>query len=712
MNYSSMNNRSEKSNREASRLFAALPKNYIDQIVSGKIELLCVDFGHGESTAARMKIQKDINGNKTYKVVSVNTSENEPMYKHPTYIYVPDGGSSEKVTIGITAFNRAQSGVAGDFYCDFKRMPSAADNYAKAIKANSSEGRRMQFKELMREYLQAYFDLISTESVAKQNDMDSNKPVILMIGRPAGSKWELEEQEYKEIFLGLTVFGNPPLETFVISESFAALAQSVNDSENIDYTFEDTIVCIDMGSSTADITCMCRGEIVYEYGISLGAHIIEENMLKYIISEASRKYEETYTENDIVDGRAMVLPELRKHKENFFGDATKPPVTNARMRLDLDNGSGEETATVRLTEEAMNKICREMPIRFKDRNAPNGVNACDSWYDGCRDFFKKACADIYGLVDGGLSPIKNIIITGGASRMGFIKELVEEIFGQSSEIGRHNHRDFSVYSSIEPSYTVSKGLTWIAYNAARTEQILARVKGSLKDTVELNSSERIYDDIAAPMVSLVYNQVDSEIHMWAKRNSNESINGFLASRVDPACADRLSSREMRDFIGEKIIAWYREGGVDTDEIIRSVTNQFSKMFGVKLDKIDFTIPDDIIQRAASEAAQTRISLQSSPLVRSAISVFFLLDWWYDLDRVDYLPANRETYARRWSEKAESIKMDLGRTISSQLSCDGRVKGCIDRYFCNVMEKAIDEKINGISMYCFKVNNGAGGGDDE
>lgn len=701
MSYSSDNNRKA----EASRLFADLPKKYINSIVKGKIELLCIDFGHGESTIARMQIKNDANGRKKYTVVPLNTSEGNPTYKHPTYLYVPRDGQTDRVTIGETAYSRAQSGMAGDFYCDFKRMPSRADDYAKSSTGQATCGRRMTYRQLMRTYVQAYLDMISLEPIMKLNDMHENTPVLLMIGRPSGSKWDAEEQAYKEIFSDLKVCGQTPIDVFVVSESFAALAQSVNDSESINYKFEETVVCIDMGSSTADITCMCRGEVLYEYGISLGAHIIEANLLDYVVSEASRKYEEPYTAKDIVDGYNMALPLFRVYKENFFGDATKDPLLNAKMRLDVDNGSGEETVTVRLSGEVMDRVCKSTPIHFKDKNAPNGVSSYDSWYDGCRAFFAKACGDIYDLVDSGrLSAVKSVIVTGGASRMGFVRDLVEAEFGKPHERGRHNHEKFFIYHSIEPSYTVSKGLTWISYNAARTEQILGEVKEKLPEMIGANCSEDIYFGICEQIAPMVYSKVKSEIHMWASRNAYESINDFLAHVVDPGCNAMLSSERMRKSIGDCIVSWYDNGGVNTSLIMEQVTGELSKMFEVSLDKINFSLPDDIVQQAAGEASRVNISLESSPLVKSAISLFFFLDWFYDMDKKDYPQSNRQTYANRWSERQIGITNDIQTNLLNQFLADDKVKRCIEDYLCRVMGRAIDERINSISMYCFDVKN--------
>lgn len=440
------------SKSEASRLLSTLPKSYIDKIVKGDVHLLCIDFGHGESTIARMQIKDDVSGKRIWEVVPLNTAETSPKYKHETYIFVPKDQGKERISIGDTAHRRAQSGVKGDFYCYFKKMPHQAGNFAEPFGGGGVVGERVKYDYLMKAYLQAYLDMISTEEMLKVNGMDPKKPVILMIGRPSGDKWDKAEEAYKKIFEGLTVFGKEPFAVHVLSESFAALAQSVNDSESVEYKHEETVVCVDMGSSTADITCMCRGSVAYEYGISLGAHMIESNLLDYVISEANRKLDredKPFTVRD-VDGYPM--PDFRRYKENYFGDSTREPLPNEKMRLDLDDGVDCESVMVRLSDAVMETVCKKMPIQFNDKNAPEGKAKYGSWYEACQAFYEKARNDIYALIDRGqIPPVKVIILTGGASRMNFVKDLVERIFGDSGERGRHNHSNFLFYQSREPS---------------------------------------------------------------------------------------------------------------------------------------------------------------------------------------------------------------------------------------------------------------------
>ncbi len=699
---STTNGNGEK--KEASRLLSSLSRSYIDQIVKGDIQLLCIDFGHGESTLARMLVKTDVSGKPVWEVVPLNTTETSPKYKHETYIFIPQDQTKERISIGETAHRRAQSGIKGDFYCYFKKMPHQAENFAEPF-GGHVVGERVKYGYLMKAFLQAYLDMISTEEMMKYNGLDAKKPVMLMIGRPSGEKWDAAEAAYAKLFEGLTVFGKKPLAIRVLSESFAALAQSVNDSESVEYKHEETVVCVDMGSSTADITCMCRGSVVYEYGISLGAHMIEANLLEYVISEANRKLDRgdrPYTLRD-VDGYPM--PDFRRYKENYFGDSTREPLPNEKMRLDFDDGVDYDSIVVRLSSNVMDTVCKGMPIQFNDKNAPEGKASYGSWYDACKAFYEKARSDIYALIDrGDIPPIKVVILTGGASRMDFVKALVESTFGDKNEYGRHNRRDFLIYQSREPSYTVSKGLAWISYNAAKTEQILANAKKQIRDTLNQACSYSLYTAVAQEVVSIFYDTCYHEMCLWSKRTQNESLNAVLKNQVNPRCNAKIATEEIRRNIRKAIMTWYDNGGINLQGVMDKMTNYFSEMFGVSLRGITIPLPQDVAVKAATSVSQVNITIDSLPLVQKAIAIFPIFGPFYNLDREDHKPAKREEFTSRFDYRRTEIKRELEQAIAEQLSA----QALLQKYLVDFLEAEIsailDQKINDISMYCFKTGS--------
>ncbi len=694
----------KQNTKQASRLLSGLPTNYINDILEDRINLICLDFGHGETTAAKMEAYTDGSSRKL-RVMPLNTNAGEnQICKRPTYIYVYKDAND--VEIGIDSKSRAISGAGGDFYCYFKCMPSRAENYLTAAKSTIN-GERITHAQAMQWYVQKYLDLIFTPEAIKQGQchLDPQKRTVLVIGRPSGSKWEKEEDEYRNILSNVRINGEPPLATIIVSESFAALAQSVNDSEDIGFDFEDTVVCVDMGSSTADITCMNKGEIAYEYGISLGAHLIECNLLDCAIDHINKNNDTHFSIEHIEDGYTLTLADFREYKENFFGDATKQPMPNLKMQLFLSDETEDFGGRIRLSTELMDKVCKDTPISFKDKNAPDGVREARSWYHACRDFFQKACQDIYKLVDDGkIPPVKIVILTGGASRMDFVSELADEVFGQAREKGVHNDKSFLLYHSKEPSYTVSKGLAWISYNAAKTEKILMNVKNKLEDIIEDNCYVGICDSISEIITPVLYDLVNKEIGLWSKRTHNESINGFLTHYVEPQCTTMIAQSEIQTRILEAIITWFNNGGVDKSGILKALSKEFSSMFGVDLSDIDaIKLPDDMANELASSVGKLSLQINSSRPVECGLS-WLGFGFWINLNRSDYPSDTRARFSQRWTEREVGIKNEIIPLISKQILEQTDLFTRICEYMKDTISDTIDKSINNISMYCFKVSN--------
>ncbi len=693
----------KQNTKQAARLLSALPPEYIDDILNDRVNLICVDFGHGETTAAKMETYIDGNTCRL-RVVPLNTNAGEnPIYKRPTYIYVYR--DSNNVEIGIDAKSRAISGAGGDFYCYFKCMPSRAQNYLTSSQS-SINGERITHAQAMKWYLQKYLELVFTPEAIKQGQyqLDLNKGTILVIGRPAGNKWELEEAEYRKILSDVHINGKAPLETIIVSESFAALAQSVNDSEDISFGFDDTVVCVDMGSSTADITCMSRGEIAYEYGISLGAHLIESSLVNYVIDYENQKNGTSFSPDNLEDGDTLTLADFREYKENFFGDSTRPPMPNLKMVIGLSDENEDIYDKIRLTQEIMDKVCKDTPISFKDKNAPDGIREARSWYHACKDFYQKACQDIYRLIDDGkLPPVRIVILTGGASRMDFVSELAEEVFGQAHERGVHNDKSFLLYHSKEPSYTVSKGLAWIAYNAAKTEKILMDVKDKLSGIVENNCDYEICNSISELVTPLFYDSVKREIGLWSKRTRSESINDFLRNYVEPQCAAEISQNDMQRKIREAIVTWFNNGGVDKAAILKALSQEFSSMFGVDLSGIDaISLPDNMADELAASMGNISLHINSSHPVACALS--WLGFGFLNLDRADYPSDARARFSNRWDVREAGTKNDIKPLIARQILEQTDLFERICEYMKNAISETIDSSINNISMYCFKAGN--------
>lgn len=126
-------------------------------IKTGKINVICFDFGHGESTVAKMEFSPT---GTPLGVKALNTSDGGEAYKLPTYIFIPANGDESGIQIGENAFKSFLSDrKSGDFYSCFKCLPSYAGDYA-VPDYGVLNGSPKTNRYLMRMFVQKYMDMV------------------------------------------------------------------------------------------------------------------------------------------------------------------------------------------------------------------------------------------------------------------------------------------------------------------------------------------------------------------------------------------------------------------------------------------------------------------------------------------------------------------------------------------------------------------------
>lgn len=675
--------------KKASRLLSSFSREDIEKIITGKINVICMDFGHGESTAAIMEFKAEGDKVVCVDVKPLNTSSGGDLYKHPTYLYMPaDSKMAANIQIGEDAVKMINSDPkSGDFYAYFKAIPSLADNQVVSA-GQTVNGEKHTHRELMKAYVQKYMDLVFTPEVQNPVLKDRrDNDTVLVIGRPSGKAWDAEEDEYRKIFEGITVSGRPVKKVLAVSEAFAALAQSLNTKEELNYHPADTVVSIDMGSSTGDISCVHNGK-VYDFGKSLGAHLVEENMLKLVLAKFDKN------PSDLYRPYFEELCNFRIFKENFFGNSTSPGNVNQYVSLPYRKGGD----FFNIDRECMNSALKGVKISIRDKEAPEGRREYDSWYDACKIFFEEVSMKIRELIEKGEIPrVKTVILTGGASRMGFIRELAEEAFRNIAL------SENFIYQSKEPSNTVSFGLAWVIHNAARTEKIRFTVEDGLNTKVKENANyaslySSISDDV---MAEIYYNQINADLQWWRNLNITQSVNNVLTNKTQPACEEALKKEENKDKIKVAVERWWNNGGVDTGNILNWVKGEFSVLFSMDFSEVEVDMPEDLPDNVAEAVREINIKISASNPVRCLLSPW---GWGIivQLDNLFLSVGTRQNYCNRCADRANTFKEDMRNSIAEQL--DEKIGGNINQKVEALISEAIDQQIDDISMYCFRAKN--------
>lgn len=370
--------------------------------------IIGIDFGHGETSAAFYDL-------KTQEKKDLDILPGLKVVKSAVAILEQEG--KETISIGDAAIQNAP--LAKDFQIAFKKRPSEMNE--------TERGRMVKFmKGVYAEILNCHPDYKSRQHV-------------VYIARPSQDDlWKSEEESYLKIAedAGLPVAG-------IQKESRAAYfrARTQPDSK-IDKQVKAGVLIVDFGSSTIDFTYL-NSELSkpIDDGCPLGASEVEETLLRYAMENPSDVYMpefvKLYGNNNESIPYNQMLYKFREAKEQYYGK--KLPVFSVSFDYGLLTSS-EKTPIYGFGGIA---IPREKIKEILGENREDGY----IWKvkDAVKSFKKNKLKD---------NNVACVYLTGGASRMDFVRQIFMEIF---------NLDEAHCPSDDNPSVIVSQGVAHLSY---------------------------------------------------------------------------------------------------------------------------------------------------------------------------------------------------------------------------------------------------------
>ena len=382
--------------------------------------IIGIDFGHGETSAAFCPIGWNMQDGELEGVKDIDFGNNSKVI--PSAISITDEG---RVYIGEAAFlpeilNKAKVNVC------FKKRPENIDG---------------EQEQLMIQYMRAVYQLICE----KNNALFTNGNHIVCIAAPSG--WSQETMLlYGQMAhrAGLPIFN-------CVSESRAAFIKAQQDvSSGLPQYINQGAIVFDMGSSTLDFTYLRENEIC-DYGYDCGASRVE----KLIYSGLREDNEDIVSfEQQHPHLVAKLLFEARSAKEGVYFH----PETRFKRTVNFEDIVDDEEF-----EDAKMKFIYE----------PGELNRTLQ-SNGYIDEIRRAMIDFkQNHING--KPIYVAFLTGGASRMDFIKPLVSECWGLPED---------KIYRDQDPSLTISRGTADTGRMIARNQNANEVQTGSIDDVIE------------------------------------------------------------------------------------------------------------------------------------------------------------------------------------------------------------------------------------
>ena len=371
-------------------------------------EIIGFDFGHGETALAR------------------TTSAAEGVEPEMLEIF----GRKNHIT-ALAVAKREQRTLIGE------QAVNAADVEELHIGFKPTRQRLAspEHQDLVRRFIRTYLSLLH-ESKQLQNHI----PPLFVVGAPSG--WSSQERDAY-----VRLLQEAGMQRVTVEKESRAAFLHIKESKAFDIRADHLmkrVLIIDIGSSTTDFTLVTHleAQALEDFGQDVGAGLIDQAIfdrtlerLGRVQPEERQRWERIFADNAHIQRRCLIL--CRKGKEEYFSNASLYPSEDERVACSL------KLRTIRPPIEFEPYIYHEEMEQVLNR--PLEELAQRSW----KQAFFAALQEAQHKM--GTQQPNIVILTGGASRMGFVHILCQEVFCDAEEIVR----------GTEPEFTIAKGLARI-----------------------------------------------------------------------------------------------------------------------------------------------------------------------------------------------------------------------------------------------------------
>ncbi len=428
--------------------------------------IIGIDFGHGETSAAFYNL-------KTQEKFDLDILPGHKVIKSAVAILEQEG--QQTICVGDAAIVNA---------------PTAKDFQISSFKKRPSE-----MSQTDRARMVAFMKGVYAGILHRHPDYRTREHVVY-IARPSQDKlWKAEEPAYLKIAedAGLPVAG-------IQKESRAAYfrARTQPDSK-IDQQVKKGVLIVDFGSSTIDFTYLnASSSSPIDDGRPLGASQVEKSLLEYALNNPSDavmpQFAALYGRNEDSNPYNQLLYKFREAKEAFYGK--KLPI----FSVAFDYGYLTSFEKQQLFGFGGISIPKQQFDQILGKNVKGGYiqNVKDAVIAFKNEKLKG-------------NQVSCVYLTGGASRMDFVREIFMDVFGLD---GSHCPSDDN------PSVIVSQGVAHLSYADIVTKETESQLKLKISTLINKFPWYTVISDIIRDAVK---NDIKSSAHSVMLKWKNGEI---------------------------------------------------------------------------------------------------------------------------------------------------------------------------------------------
>ncbi len=369
-----------------------------------------------------------------------------------------------------------------------------------------------------------------------------------VVGCPAG--WNATARaRYRELLMraGLR-------EPQVISESRAAFlyakyARTV--ALDID-VLSKTALVIDIGSSTLDFAYIVGGREtgVGTFGdIALGGGILDEELLRLCLEQSRDKDAIRRVFQESRSWYSYCEIEARRLKEEYYTRLLDDPSASVKkvLRICYD---GVQKLTLKLDGDLARQLT-EKPL-----NALQGRSFTQAVQDAL-DHAVRLTAD---------DPPCLVLLTGGASRMPFFRQLCREAF-----------RDAAVVCCPEPEFSIAKGLSYAGWIDSNLREFRKAIEKEITEERVAYTARKAMPQLIPPVTEALVDLLIEEAAVpvvtdWQKGRigTMEEMDAQLKQRV----TEVLDSPMARDALTPALRSWLDEVGTQLQALVDPICDRY------------------------------------------------------------------------------------------------------------------------------------------
>ena len=592
----------------------------------------------------------------------------------------------------------------GQLFSCFKVRPSRLDE----LYENTDKSKRELMQRLLIEVLKHVKQYNTGKSFEGRG--------LLVIGCPSSPEWLQADMDvrYAQVFDAVNAETGLNLVTVIMPESRASLVKVYKEratDANFVKVLHHGVIVYDFGSSTLDATSIdFTTNTQNDESIPLGASLIEELLL----NEICRRY--SCRRKDLLEPEMAKL-DARRAKEAFYSS----PAAKAMLTLEAKD---DNILVQKLTPDFMRRITHELTVCYSTDSQPMVQG---TWAGLCRKFLVLSR-------DNWLRKVKRneftgiILLTGGASRMDFIREIAAEVFPSAT-----------IICDGDPSFCVSRGLAWATNTDLQAAGLTKKAKDSIKKAVR-GDMNQLREQIATSLEDVVYDYVEDCVKDWAEHGDNVTLAKMLADSTGKLHAKK--GDDIAACVKSALDKYLNNAGEDGIKaiIVNTINNLFGTIFpgkinGQALGKFNIskeeweesiremgTMGDitftNIVEHIDLESSIGRVLKNNILVIIGAIPFYFLawlVDQIFDSDLADKLERSfsengyktlprskrQEIYRKMCSDKSK-IKAQLHQSIkTSCISANDTTPSTEDKVVENItqnLDGIINKAIDNVSLY--------------